>query len=203
MFTGIVELTGRISTIDPTPDGRRLTVAAPELTPEMTPGQSVSVDGACLTVESVTDDRFEVFLAQETIDRTTLGDRTPGDHVNLERAMPADGRFDGHIVQGHVDTTATVTGIDRIGEDWEFTVAVPPAINQYVVEKGSIAIDGISLTVAGRTPDSLTVAIIPHTYDSTTLSAKEPGDRVNVEVDIIAKYVESLVETRLEKPESP
>jgi len=191
MFTGIVEETGEVVGVDVTDEGRRLRLRHGFDAVES--GQSISVSGVCLTVEAHADDWFEVFLASETVAKTYLGTVEVGDAVNLERAMPADGRFDGHVVQGHVDGVATVEAVDRVGDDWWFEFALPPDLGRYVVSKGSIALDGISLTVAERDAGTVAVAIIPTTYDLTTLSAKEPGDPVHVEVDVIAKYVERLV----------
>ncbi|WP_049986382.1 riboflavin synthase [Halobellus rufus] len=159
-------------------------------------GQSIAVSGVCLTVEEFRTEptaQFEVFLAAETVEKTYLGGVAAGDRVNLERALAADGRFDGHLVQGHVDTTTEVTGIERVGDDWYFEFALPPAVKQYVVQKGSITVDGISLTVADRGPDRFAVAIIPTTYALTTLSEKSVGDPVHLEVDVVAKYVEQMV----------
>ena len=193
MFTGIIEETGTVVSMEREPDGTRLTVGAP-FASELRDGQSISVDGTCLTVEAYTEAAFEVFLATETLDRTTLGDRAVGDAVNLERAMPAEGRFDGHVVQGHVDGTAEVHDVRQVGEDWTYEFGLSTGLKRYVVEKGSIALDGISLTVADRHEQGFEVAIVPTTYEETTLSKKEPGDSVNVEVDVIAKYVEQMVE---------
>ncbi|WP_058367092.1 riboflavin synthase [Haloparvum sedimenti] len=206
MFTGIVETTGEIVGREATDDGVRLAVAAPGLD-DLHHGQSISVSGVCLTVEAfgadvdgsdaATDDdrdRFEVFLAAETVAKTYLGDLRPGDRVNVERAMPADGRFDGHLVQGHVDAVATVEAVESVGEDWRLTVSIPEGLGQYLVQKGSVTLDGISLTVAERRADAVEVAIIPTTYEVTTLSEKEPGDPLHLEVDVIAKYVENMVE---------
>jgi riboflavin synthase len=159
-------------------------------------GQSISVSGVCLTVEAFEtppEPWFEVFLAAETVEKTYLGSVEESDRVNLERALAADGRFDGHLVQGHVDTTTEVTGIERVGDDWVFEFALPEDIAQYVVGKGSIALDGISLTVAERGASAFGVAIIPTTYELTTLSEKSVGDPVHVEVDVVAKYVEQMV----------
>jgi riboflavin synthase len=191
MFTGIVEETGEVIGVDVTEAGRRLRIRHGFDAVEG--GQSISVSGVCLTVEAHADDWFEVFLASETVAKTYLGTVEVGDPINLERAMPADGRFDGHVVQGHVDGVATVEAVDRVGDDWWFEFALPPELGRYVVSKGSITLDGISLTVAERDAETVAVAIIPTTYDLTTLSAKEPGDPVHVEVDVIAKYVERLV----------
>ncbi|WP_265108906.1 riboflavin synthase [Halosolutus halophilus] len=216
MFTGIVEETGEVVARDRTEDGLRLRIGANEVATGLEHGQSISVSGVCLTVERYADDEwFEVFLASETVDRTYLGDLDEGDAVNLERAMPAEGRFDGHVVQGHVDAVATLSNIESVEEDWFFEFELPPGYDRYVVEKGSITLDGISLTVADldegaasstrRTEGgeaaatrSVTVAIIPTTYDLTTLSEKDVGAPVHLEVDVLAKYVERLLEARFD-----
>ncbi|AWB28244.1 riboflavin synthase [Halococcoides cellulosivorans] len=203
MFTGIVETKGEVLGIDDDEGGRRLTIDAPF---DVSEGQSIAVEGVCLTVETFDADSFTVFLAAETLDRTFFGEVSVGDPVNLERAMPADGRFDGHVVQGHVDGTAEITGIESVGEDWTYSIAIPEDLGQYVVEKGSIAVDGISLTVASeagetgleeRGGDTAThevdIAIIPETHAVTSLSAKSVGDPVHLEVDVIAKYVENML----------
>jgi riboflavin synthase len=192
MFTGIVEETGEVLDIEESPDGKRLRFST--TFDGLSVGQSISVSGACLTVEEYGDDFFEVFTATETLEKTYLGEVAVGDIVNLERALPANGRFDGHFVQGHVDATATVTSIERLGDDWEFTFDLPTDLAAYVVDKGSITVDGISLTVAAQDGDEFAVAIIPETYNITTLSEKSVGDAVHLEVDVIAKYVESLTE---------
>lgn len=194
MFTGIVEGTGEIREVISTPDGRRLRLDAP-FASELSAGQSINVSGACLTVEKQANSWFEVFLAEETVSRTTLGTHTSGDVVNLERSLAIDGRLDGHIVQGHVDGTAEIRNIESVGEDWMYSFSLPTDLGRYVVEKGSIALDGISLTVADRDAESFSVAIIPTTLEETTLSDREIGDRVNVEVDVLAKYVERLLQT--------
>ena len=196
MFTGIIEARGVIRTVDDESSGRRLTIEAPTIADTLQPGQSVAVDGACLTVESRDESVFSVFIAAETIDRTTFGTIPPDTAVNLERAMPADGRFDGHLVQGHVDGTAVIRDVERRGEDWWYEFEVPASLAHYVVEKGSIALDGISLTVAASEDRLFAVTIIPTTHAETTIGDRSPGDRVHVEVDVIAKYVESLLSTR-------
>jgi len=202
MFTGIVEETGELINRDRTEDGLRLRIGADEVATGLEHGQSISVSGVCLTVERYADGEwFEVFLATETVDRTYLGDLESGDRVNVERAMPADGRFDGHVVQGHVDAVATITAIEAVDEDWFFEFELPDGYSQYVVEKGSITLDGISLTVADQSADRVTVAIIPTTYELTTLSEKTVGDPVHLEVDVLAKYVERLLEARFDDAE--
>jgi riboflavin synthase len=193
VFTGIVERTGEIVDVNETADGRRLTVSASGLD-DLHHGQSISVSGVCLTVEAFDreEEWFELFLAAETVEKTYLGEVGVGDVVNVERALPADGRFDGHVVQGHVDDTATVEKVEQVGEDWRYTFSLPEGLGKYVVSKGSIAVDGISLTVAERDEDRFEVAIIPATREITTLSAKEVGDPVHLEVDVMAKYVERM-----------
>jgi len=190
MFTGIVEEKGRVVGIDRNEDGVRIRLSA-SFVPER--GASIAVNGACLTAERADDEGFEVFVSEETMVKTWLGELEEGDDVNLERAMPADGRFDGHIVQGHVDTTTRVADVGQVGEDWEFVFKVPEGYERYVVEKGSVTLDGISLTVAEMREDGFSVAIIPETYEVTNLSDKETGDPINFEADIVAKYVESTV----------
>lgn len=192
MFTGIVEEPGEIVAVSEDEGGRLLRVAA-SFARELERGQSIAVSGACLTVESVNGDTFEVFLSQETLERTYLDDAGEGHEVNLERALPADGRFDGHFVQGHVDGTARVVSIEQVGDDWEFVVSLPQDLEPYVVKKGSIAVDGISLTVADLRDGDFSVAVIPETYELTNISDKGVGDPVHIEVDVVAKYVESLV----------
>ena len=198
MFTGIVEGTGTVRERTETDDGLRLRIGVDEFD-DLHHGQSISVSGVCLTVEEygVAADGgewFAVFLASETVAKTYLGEVETGDAVNVERAMPADGRFDGHVVQGHVDTVAEVTEIERVGEDWRFTFAIPEGHGDYLVDKGSVTLDGISLTVAEKREAEFDVAIIPTTYDLTTLSEKSVGDPVHLEVDVIAKYVENMLD---------
>ncbi|MEA1932258.1 MAG: riboflavin synthase [Euryarchaeota archaeon] len=202
MFTGIVETAGEVVAVEDDAGGRRLRVRASGLD-DLHHGQSISVSGVCLTVEAFesgseadADRWFEVFLAGETVEKTYLGDASVGDAVNIERAMAADGRFDGHVVQGHVDTVTTVSDIAQVGDDWRFSFALPDGYGQYIVDKGSICLDGISLTVAAidREAGRFEVAIIPTTYELTTLQEKSAGDPVHVEVDVIAKYVENMLE---------
>ncbi|WP_049903145.1 riboflavin synthase [Halococcus agarilyticus] len=192
MFTGIVETTGDVREVTDEEGGRRVRIGA--ALDGLAHGQSIAIDGTCLTVEEHDEGWFELFCSTETLDRTTLSTIEAGDAVNVERALPADGRFDGHFVQGHVDATAELRSVERIDDDWEFAFSLPEPVARYVVEKGSITVDGISLTVADLRPDSFSVAVIPATYELTTLSEKTPGDPVNLEVDVIAKYVERLTE---------
>jgi riboflavin synthase len=156
-------------------------------------GDSVAVDGVCLTVVALSAEGFAVECVAETLRRTALGDRRPGDAVNLERALRADARLGGHIVQGHVDGTGVVAEVRPEGEGTLVRIDAPPELMRYVVEKGSVALDGVSLTVAARDDEGLTIALIPHTLGATTLGEAAPGRRMNVEVDLVAKYVEALV----------
>ena len=191
MFTGIVEGTGRIVERNETAEGLRLRIES-DILEDLSSGQSIAISGVCLTVEEYGPGCMETFLAEETREVTYLGELAVGDVVNLERAMPADGRFDGHVVQGHVDGTVEVTDVETVDDDWRFTFS-RPADDQYLVSKGSIALDGISLTIAALNESTFEVAIIPETYALTTLSEKSPGDPVHVEYDVIAKYVERML----------
>lgn len=193
MFTGIVEETGTIRAIRQGAHSARLTVGAAHILPGLKIGDSVAVNGVCLTAVSIGADSFTADVMHETLNRSTLGALVPGSPVNLERAMPADGRFGGHIVSGHIDAVGTVTSTRRDDVAVWYTVEAPPDVLRYVVEKGSIAIDGISLTVAAVTDRSFSVSVIPHTASATILGGKGPGDKVNLEADIIGKYVERLL----------
>jgi riboflavin synthase len=192
MFTGLVEEIGRVAELRPTAAGARLRVAAATVLEGLAIGDSVAVSGACLTAVEVGADGFTVECVAETLRRTAIGDLAEGSPVNLERALPADGRLGGHIVQGHVDGTGRVRSAVPEGESVVLEVEAPPELLRYVVEKGSIAVDGVSLTVAGRLADAFSIALIPHTMTATTLDAGALGRRVNLEVDLVAKYVEAL-----------
>ena len=214
MFTGIVEEFGRVVRLETNEDCARLTVEAPTVTQDASLGDSISVNGCCLTVAAMHGSIFTADLMAETLTRTTLGSQAPGDPVNLERALRATDRLGGHIVQGHVDATAEV--LDRShGEHWDLLrVGLPREIARYVAVKGSVALDGVSLTVvdvedaqhdapdASPTPGagaSLSVGLIPETLRRTTLGRRRPGERVNLEVDVMAKYAERLLGARLGK----
>lgn len=190
MFTGIVESTGTITARETSGDDLRLTIETDIAGDDLHRGDSVSVSGVCLTVETIEPPAFTVFLAAETREVTYLDTLEVGDAVNIERPLAASGRLDGHIVQGHVDGMIKVIDRWSIGEDWRYVFELPPEYAPYIVMKGSIALDGISLTVAERAEDRFEVAIIPETYNITTLSEKTPGDLVHLEVDVIARYVE-------------
>jgi riboflavin synthase len=188
MFTGIVEAMGTVLSATP----NRLTVASPLVVSGTQLGESIAVSGVCLTVVECRDGTFTADVMPETLRRTTLGDLTAGRCVNLERAVRADGRLGGHIVQGHVDGVAELTARDPGAAFDTFHFALDPSLGGYVVPKGSIAVDGVSLTVVETGLDHFTVGLIPATLRGTTLGGLEPGGRVNVEVDVIAKYVERL-----------
>ena len=196
MFTGIIETVGTVTAIEGGPDGKRFTIESDLVTSDLDVGDSVSVNGVCLTATTIAAQRFTVDTIVETLDRTNLGSVEAGDGVNLERAMPASGRFDGHIVQGHVDGTGVIADIEPEGNGQRWTITAPDPLLRYVVEKGSITVNGVSLTVAGVTGGAFEIALIPHTLDVTTFGAASTGDAVNLEVDILAKYVERLLEAR-------
>ena len=193
MFTGLIEEAGRVTEVRPAAAGARLVVAAGAVTEGLRVGDSIAVNGACLTAVEVTAGWFALDCVAETLRRTALGELAPGDRVNLERPMRLGDRLDGHLVQGHVDGVGTVRGARDEGESTLLEVVPPAPLMRYVVEKGSIAVDGVSLTVAARLPDAFTAALIPHTMAVTTLGPQAVGRSVNLEVDVVAKYVESLV----------
>jgi riboflavin synthase len=193
MFTGIVEELGEIVAIAHGAESAVVTVRGPLVTSDATPGASIAVNGVCLTVVEQDGQTFSVDVMAETLNRSSLGSLRAGAPVNLERAMAASTRFGGHIVQGHVDGTAQI--LARLpGDRWEVVqFTLPPGLSRYVVEKGSITIDGVSLTVSAITDETFSVSLIPTTLELTTLGSKTVGDLVNLEVDVIAKYVERLL----------
>jgi riboflavin synthase len=204
MFTGIIEHLGTIEILDVRPDGKdaggRISVHAPTLVPKLTVSQSVAVNGCCLTVVTVSTKSFSADLSAETIRKTSFGTKPlllkPGAQVNLEAALTAGKEFGGHIVQGHVDTIGRVTKLTRAGESWWLGVEVPEDFSRYVVPQGSITIDGISLTVAKWQDRIAQIAIIPYTYSNTNLSQRKAGDAVNLEADILGKYIEQHLAAR-------
>ena len=199
MFTGIVEGTGTVAVLAVAGDGSgaRLEVEAPFLAGDLRLGESVAVNGCCLTVAQATAAGFAADLVAETLRRTALGGLAAGDLVNLERPMALGGRLGGHLVQGHVDGVARVLDRTAAGDGQEIRIELPAELQRYVVEKGSVAVDGVSLTVAGVGPGWFAVALVPHTLEVTTLGRRRPGDPVQLEVDVVAKYVERLVEGRV------
>ena len=194
MFTGIIEEVGTVRTVQRTGTSSFIEIQAKKVLEDVHLGDSIAVNGVCLTVTSFTSDSFRADVMNETLSRSSLGTLKNGSPVDLERAMAAGGRFGGHIVSGHIDGTGTITDIKKDGIAHWYTVSAPAEILRYIVEKGSIAIDGISLTVAKVTETSFSVSIIPHTAAETVLSYKKPGDIVNLENDIIGKYVEKLMQ---------
>ncbi len=194
MFTGIVEEIGTVRTVQRTGNSSFIEIQAKTVLEDVHDGDSIAVNGVCLTVTSFTGDSFRADVMNETLSRSSLGGLKSGSPVDLERAMAAGGRFGGHIVSGHIDGTGTITDIKKDGIAHWYTVSAPPEIMRYIVEKGSIAIDGISLTVAKVTDNSFSVSIIPHTAEKTVLSYKKAGDIVNLENDIVGKYIEKLMQ---------
>lgn len=193
MFTGIVEEIGTITDVAPSGDGVRLTVHAPKAVSDAAHGDSISVSGVCLTVVERGEDWFTADVMRQTLDMSTLADVAAGDPVNLERAMSAGGRLGGHIVQGHIDGTGEVREV-RPGDQWRvLRIDLPAQLAPLVVDKGSIAVDGVSLTVSAAGDDWFEVSLIPETLAATTLGDRDPGDRVNLETDILARHVQRLL----------
>ena len=197
MFTGIVEELGTVAAIDDLTDAIRLTISASEVLEGTGLGDSIAVNGCCLTVVSVDGGAWTADVMKESLDKTSMGAVRPGDPVNLERAVTAEKRLGGHIVQGHVDGVGEVLRREP-SEHWEVVeIALPPGLARYLVDKGSITVDGVSLTVVEAGPTSFTISLIPETLARTTLGQRRPGDRVNLEVDILAKHVEKLLAAQL------
>jgi riboflavin synthase len=196
VFTGIVEDLGEIVAVEELTQAKRVTIRSVTVTEDAGEGDSIAVNGVCLTVTSTTGDTFTADVMRETLDRSSLAKAHPGDRVNLERSVRLQDRLGGHLVQGHVDATGTIESRTP-DEHWEIVrITLPESISRYVVEKGSIAVDGTSLTVTQVNDDSFEVSLIPETLKRTTLGKKQPGDVVNLEVDVIGKYVERLLSGR-------
>ncbi|MEJ7606681.1 MAG: riboflavin synthase [Bryobacteraceae bacterium] len=194
MFTGIVEELGTIRSIGMRPAGAKIVVQCAQVLSDAYQGCSIAVNGVCLTALDLQPDSFAADLAPETLLRTSLGYLKEGSQVNLERPLLVTGRLSGHVVQGHVDGTGDFISFELLGdENWWLKIGVPQELQRYIVKKGSIAIDGISLTIAAIDEDVLSVAIIPHTYHSTAMRTHRPGDKVNLECDIFAKYLEKMI----------
>ena len=202
MFTGIIEEVGEIQSIKKGANSAVITIKASTVLGDLHLGDSVALNGVCLTAVSIGKNNYSVDVMHETLRRTNLGELKSGSKVNLERAMAANGRFGGHIVAGHVDGTGQITEKKRDDNAVWIRVEAPPEVRRYVVEKGSVTIDGISLTVAAVTAHDFSVSVIPHTAEVTTLGSKKEGDIVNLETDIIGKYVEKLLHPQEEKKES-
>jgi len=194
VFTGIVRERGRIAAVEGDGDARRLDVDAPATAAQLAVGDSVSIGGCCLTATAVSNGRFSVTAVPESLSRTTLARLAPGDEVNLETATRAGEPLGGHYVQGHVDGIGTVMSVEPEEEGTRVRIEAAPALLRYCVEKGSIAVDGVSLTITALRDGAFEVALVPHTLEQTTLGGLEPGVEVNLEVDILAKYVEKLLD---------
>ena len=190
MFTGIIEGLGTISGIRPGGQGKRLTVEADYPLDQTKIGDSIAVNGACLTVVKISGKRFEVDLSPETLKTSTFGQAKLGDRLNLERAMRLSDRIDGHLVSGHIDCIGVIKKREKLGNAIIVAIDVPETFSRYMIHKGSVAVDGVSLTINSCAPESFTVSIIPHTADITTIGFKQNGDPVNIETDLIGKYVE-------------
>jgi riboflavin synthase len=193
VFTGIIEELGSIASLEPLEQGIRLTIACSKVVSDAKNGDSISVNGVCLTALDVRPDWFSAELSPETLDRSTLGNLSVGSPVNLERAVTPSIRLGGHIVQGHVDGRGKLVGVKDEGDFRTVTIGYPRDLARYFVEKGSVSVEGISLTIAALRDDSFDIAIIPKTWEVTNLSSLKPGDAVNLEVDVIAKYVERMM----------
>lgn len=201
MFTGIVEEKGKVIKVESKGKGKRLTLQLPPLLTDIQPGDSININGVCLTVTEKREDTFLCDLSYETLARSTLGELKEGDWVNLERALRLSDRLGGHIVTGHIDGIGTITERRREGDFIALKVRLPKEILPYVVPKGSIAIDGISLTVNELKSDEIELTLIPYTLERTNLMEKRVGDRVNIEADILGKYVERILSSREKKSE--
>jgi len=193
MFTGLVETTGTILRLERADRGLHLTLRASLESPDLKIGESIAVDGVCLTVVSLQGDAFTVDVSEETVTRSTLGQRRPGDEVNLERALRLGDRLSGHLVSGHADGTGRVAARQRRGESLVVKFEIPPELSRYLIEKGSVAVNGVSLTVNRCEGRQFEVNVVPHTARASTLGNLKVGDRVNVEVDLIGKYVEKFL----------
>ena len=196
MFTGIVQEVGEVEAVEAAPNGARIVVRMPQLAPEVAMGDSVAVAGTCLTAVELGAERIAFEAMGETLAKTTTGALAPGSRVNLEPALRPTDRMGGHVVQGHVDAVGEVVGVRMDGIARVVEIAAPPEVARYVVQKGSIAVDGVSLTVAAVTERGFEIWLIPHTCEVTTLGGAVPGDRVNLEADIYAKYVERFAADR-------
>lgn len=192
MFTGLIEEIGVIERISEEQGGRRLTIHAPQILQDVKIDDSISISGVCLTVVAVAAQSLCVQAVPETLRKTTVGECHVGTRVNLERALRADSRLGGHFVQGHVDSVVPVAGVESGPNEWLLSVTLPPAFAKYVILHGSIALDGVSLTVARLRAPTATISLIPHTLHNTTLGDRHPGDKMNLEVDVLGKYIESL-----------
>lgn len=194
MFTGLIEEMGTVRAVTPGGGGAKVQIDASVVLSDVEIGASIAVNGCCLTVIDFDDSSWIADVVPETLQRTNIGALEPGNAVNLERPLAADGRYGGHVVQGHIDDIAAVSGVAELDDgSWVLSFTLPPSLTNYVVEKGSIAVDGVSLTVASVDSATFSIAVIPHTHEVTTLGRRNVGDTVNIEADVLAKYVERLV----------
>lgn len=202
MFTGLIEDIGTIVNLQPIQQGLSLSIGSDVVIREMKWGDSIAVNGVCLTVTQFSDANFTVEAVQETLDRSTLVGLKPGDKVNLERAIRFGDRMGGHFVQGHVDGTGAILRKDKIGSAYWFDISVPADFDRYIIYKGSVAVDGISLTVARKSAGFISISVIPHTFQNTNLQYLSVNDRVNIELDMMAKYIENLLNRKDEGQKS-
>ena len=193
MFTGLIQAIGVIKQVSGSPEGKSLTIHCPELIGDIAVDDSIAVNGVCLTAAERGPDGFIAHAIHTTLEKTTLGSLDPGQRVNLELAMRASDRLGGHLVQGHVNAIGRITGIDTQGNNWQIHISFPADLRKYMIAEGSITLDGISLTIAKLADSQLMVSIIPHTLAHTTLGDRSVGDAVNIEVDIMAKYIENFL----------
>jgi riboflavin synthase len=193
MFTGLVQELGTVVAITANTEGKEFVIKAPALIREIQIDDSVATNGVCLTATKITGDTFKVQAVHVTLEKTSLGGLKVNDKVNLELSLRPQDRLGGHFVQGHVNALGQIKQINKIGKNWEIEVSFPSELRKYMISEGSVALDGISLTVARLTPTTLTVTIIPHTLEKTSLSSKKVGDQLNIEVDMIAKYIENFL----------
>ena len=200
MFSGIIETTGTITTIEQIDEGARLFFTSQLPLAEISVGESICVNGTCLTVTVVGDTTLSFDVSAESLRRTNLGDLRPGDLVNLERSLRVSDRLSGHVVSGHVDGVGAVKSVQPEGDSFLYTFTLPSELGRYLIEKGSVAVDGISLTVFHCKPTEFTCAIIPHTHQVTTLRVRKPGDKVNIETDMQGKYIEKFMQEALAGP---
>lgn len=198
MFTGIIEEVGEVARFERRPGGAVVEIRCSLVLDGIRRGDSIAVNGVCLTVEEIKDGRFSSTVSAETLDRTVLPDARIGEPVNLERALTLDGRIGGHLVSGHVEAVGRIESLVREGRSWSLIVSFPARFSPYVIEKGSVAVEGVSLTVADREKDRFRVSLIPETFEKTTFALKRPGDSVNLEPDLILKYVRSVIGSLLE-----
>lgn len=193
MFTGLIQEVGTIVSVTQNTEGKEFVIKAPNLIKDIQIDDSVATNGCCLTATEVKGDTFKVQAIHMTLQKTSIGFLKPNDKVNLELSLRPHDRLGGHFVQGHVNALGKIKQIKRMGENWEIEVSFPADLRKYMISEGSISLDGISLTIAKLTPETLTVAIIPHTLEKTTLGTKKIGDHLNLEVDMIAKYIENFL----------